>query len=920
MKQLPADTVRLLSSAQVITSVSNVVKELVENSLDAGASNIEVKLENFGLDRIEVRDNGSGIKVADAPVMALKHYTSKICCHEDLEHLQTYGFRGEALGSICAVSEVTVTTKTPDDAVSTQYTLDHTGHITSQKPSHLGQGTTICALKLFKNLPVRRQIYSSNKKCKEELKKTQDLLMAYGIIKPELRILLTHNKAVMWQKAKVPDHRTALMVVLGTAPMASMVPLHHHQEEPEVTIDGYVPKQGSSSSLTSSSNSDRTFIFINDRPVHHKEILRVVKQQYSSQVDREVNQSRYPTLMMSITVPAASVDVNITPDKTQVMLQNKDAVLLAVETMLASVYGPEPAHVLGTVATAVDQPHHVSVLNDAGTSPDLPGCHTTSFSSHDSGNRETPLDTGSEEQEHPAGQCTQNRSADTSSSSISEDWIVDSIKCIPDLSLSLTDEDSTVDAVGVMDLCPTESPECSVNAGRTGRLNTPEISAESWSRGHALVDHDKGGPLVPVKVHIPNSGAIETGGVESEKSPSSRVGDKASKLTAYDLISSHAVRRPLSARSIFEQEARAVVLRESPTASPRDITAALEERWKNLGVEGRKKYEEKAEKELNRYNLQTKKVSECVAPSRGSEYRSKLASPSSGSLLAQKRKASLSQQQMLDQLLSQPPKKKKTLPSKPSAQVLFNLEVLRRQLTTHPVPHSSPGSAPESFGLIGCLPSHGVWVVLKSRTLTLLNTSRLEEALLFNRLLENNILPAATLPTPMELTDGLLGGPENTSALCDMQKEPAEPTGVTYFSDPRLVANGFQIRLTPGSSSTERHLEVVGMADCVPYFGVTDLREILTAVVKRNAATVKDCRPLKVQSFLEGEAVRIARQLPLRLSREDVTDMLSRKELQLSAEDHTCLHGRPFLHRLADVPETEQDALHAATAATCWSS
>uniref|UniRef100_A0A3Q4I489 PMS1 homolog 1, mismatch repair system component n=1 Tax=Neolamprologus brichardi TaxID=32507 RepID=A0A3Q4I489_NEOBR len=156
MKQLPPDTVRLLSSSQVITSVVNVVKELIENSLDAGASSIDVKLENFGLDRIEVRDNGQGIKAVDTPVMAVRHFTSKICRHEDLEHLETYGFRGEALGSICAVAEVAVTTKTEEDEISTQYTMDLTGKIVSQKPSHLGQGTAQTAdFSLMQPLGVR---------------------------------------------------------------------------------------------------------------------------------------------------------------------------------------------------------------------------------------------------------------------------------------------------------------------------------------------------------------------------------------------------------------------------------------------------------------------------------------------------------------------------------------------------------------------------------------------------------------------------------------------------------------------------------------------------------------------------------------------------------------------------------------------
>uniref|UniRef100_A0A2K6UQR3 PMS1 homolog 1, mismatch repair system component n=1 Tax=Saimiri boliviensis boliviensis TaxID=39432 RepID=A0A2K6UQR3_SAIBB len=143
MKQLPAATIRLLSSSQIITSVVSVVKELIENSLDAGATSIDVKLENYGFDKIEVRDNGEGIKAADAPVMAMKYYTSKINSHEDLENLTTYGFRGEALGSICCVAEVLITTRTAADNFSTQYVLDGSGHILSQKPSHLGQGKRV---------------------------------------------------------------------------------------------------------------------------------------------------------------------------------------------------------------------------------------------------------------------------------------------------------------------------------------------------------------------------------------------------------------------------------------------------------------------------------------------------------------------------------------------------------------------------------------------------------------------------------------------------------------------------------------------------------------------------------------------------------------------------------------------------------
>ncbi|XP_075173874.1 PMS1 protein homolog 1 isoform X3 [Anomaloglossus baeobatrachus] len=237
MHQLSSSTVCLLSSSQVITAVVSVVKELVENALDAFATNVEVKLENFGFDKIEVRDNGIGICGADAPVMGIKHYTSKISSHEDLETVQTYGFRGEALGSICSIAEVHITTKTDSDSISTQYSLDNNGHVVLQKPSHLGQGTTVTVLKLFKNVPVRKQYYSTEKKCKEELKKVQDLLISYSLIKPDVRIALVHNKVILWQKNKVSDQKMALISVLGTTVMNAMTHIQHQCENPEIHIE-----------------------------------------------------------------------------------------------------------------------------------------------------------------------------------------------------------------------------------------------------------------------------------------------------------------------------------------------------------------------------------------------------------------------------------------------------------------------------------------------------------------------------------------------------------------------------------------------------------------------------------------------------------------------------------------------------------
>ncbi|RXM31567.1 PMS1 protein-like 1 [Acipenser ruthenus] len=750
MKQLPPETVRLLTSSQVITSVLNVVKELVENSLDSGASSIEVKLDNYGFDRIEVRDNGIGIEAADAPVMAVKHYTSKISSHDDLESLETYGFRGEALGALCAVSEVIIITKTASDDVSTQYTLDFTGNVVSQKPSHLGQGTTVTVLKLFKNLPVRKQFYSTAKKCKEELKKVQDLLMAYAIIKPELRMIFTHNKAIVWQKARVSDHKMALMSVLGTALMSSMLPFQHHQVDPEVTLNGFLPKPGSDNTLTSSSSSDKTFVFVNQRPVHLKEVMKLVRQYYSSQSCRQSAHSRCPVLFMNIVVPAASVDINLTPDKTQVMLQNKENILSAVETILISVYGALPGSVPKDVSKR-DVPMSVNET-DSPDSRVLTG--DTSLLTLNTGNENTSVLLS----EPPVSFDKTMPTEPLESTSSEGNCQIIKNACEFGVTFTLDDERILMDTQQGNGLKSAgenglqKNPGVVMDTKADGTKDSSEMTAESWSMGHALKDSSTGEKLEPVKVFVPhektfanqNEINLQSSDSSQNKSPckklSNAVTEKMAKVTAYDLISNRTVRQPMSASAIFEQEIRPRILEENPKASLQEIISSVEDMWKNLSEEEQK---------------------------------------------------------------------------------------------------------------------------------------------------------------------NVLGGPQYTDALCSMEKEGPTLNGVTYFSDPRLVSNGFKVRLIPGGSTAERHLEVAGMSDCVPYYSTSDLKEILNAVLNRNAKSVQQCRPLKVKNYLQGEAVRLARQLPLTFSREDIEDTISRMKEQLGNDSQSCTHGRPFFHLLREIPEKE---------------
>uniref|UniRef100_A0A4W3JVK8 PMS1 homolog 1, mismatch repair system component n=1 Tax=Callorhinchus milii TaxID=7868 RepID=A0A4W3JVK8_CALMI len=906
MQHLPPETIRLLSSSQTISSVVSVVKELVENSLDANATNIEVKLENNGFDKIEVRDNGDGIKAIDVPVMGLKHYTSKISQHEDLETLQTYGFRGEALCCICGVSGIIITTKTADDEVSTQYTLDNIGHVVSQKPSHMGQGTTVTVLRLFKNIPVRKQFYSTAKKCKEELKKIQDLLMAYSIIKPELRIVFTHNKAIVWQKAKVSDHKKALLTVLGTAVMVSMVPFQHHEQEPEIFLSGFLPKSGSNSSLTSLTSPDRSFIFVNSRPVHHKEILKMIRQYYAAQSQKDSSHIRYPICFLNILVSAAFVDVNLTPDKTQIMLLNKEAILSAIEKILISIYGTLPTTMAGEpsseCANKIEQLSS-DMLSDCRTIPLSETSQVTEATIPCSKTKEVSGDLGKEV--NAVSNVALIESSEKSHKPGDKPFIFSKPR------------DATV-----MDICFENANNLSLSletlkeAQKSIQIeqDTVEMSAESWSMGHGVKD-SAGQIIEPVKILIPGKigGQNQTicdkdtqqtptdtsPSKYQSKSSSNVVQDKTGQITLYDLISNHTIRKALSPSALFMQETRLKLLAENPKTSLQDISVELEDMWKNLNEEEKKKFEEKAVKDLDRYNSQLKRVQ---TSHQGEKQQPKLNSVTKF-VQKHKRRAPLSNQQILDKLFESQTQKKTALePSRKTVEVPFSLSSLKTQLQQLSKSFDSGG---ERLQLINRLSCYNGWVIASGRKLMLLNPFRVEEALLYRRLMENHILPTQTLDTPISLSNSLLGGPQYIDRLCKMQKECSELNGVVSFTDPRLVFNGFKIQLIPGASTAEQHLHIQEMARCLPYYGVSDLQEILRAVLTKNAQRVHQCRPLKVVNYLEGEAVRLIRQLPLHLSREDIEDMLVRMQQQLEKECNTCIHGRPFIHHLADLPEPE---------------
>ena len=230
IKALEGRTVHQIQSGQVIVDLCSVVKELVENSLDAGATSIEVRFKNHGLDSIEVQDNGSGIVRENYETVALKHYTSKLSNYDDLASLETFGFRGEALSSLCALSKFHVTTAREDEAPKgTRLDFEVSGKLKNTQVVASQKGTIVAVEDLFVGLPVRRRELEKN--IRREYGKVLVILQAYACISTQTRISVSNimakgKKAVVFATKSNQTTRENIATVFGARALPALVAMN----------------------------------------------------------------------------------------------------------------------------------------------------------------------------------------------------------------------------------------------------------------------------------------------------------------------------------------------------------------------------------------------------------------------------------------------------------------------------------------------------------------------------------------------------------------------------------------------------------------------------------------------------------------------------------------------------------------------
>ena len=319
LQVLPAQIANMIAAGEVVGRPASVVKELTENALDAGATKVTVVVTDAGRTLIQVIDNGCGMDAEDAVLCFERHATSKIATAEDLEQIATFGFRGEALASIAAVAEVTLKTRRAADEMGTQVSVGSFGSVSSE-PCAAPAGTSIAVRNLFYNTPARRKFLKSDN---VELKHIVEEFTHVALTRPDVAFTLTHNGRDMFVLKAAKSLKYRIQDLLGAGVTGELVDIG--AQTSLVGVSGFIGRPESARKTLGNQ-----FFFVNGRyfrsPYFHKAVMNA----YAEMVPDGVT----PSYFIYLTVDPHSIDVNISPTKTEIKFE-EDSVIF--QTIFATV-------------------------------------------------------------------------------------------------------------------------------------------------------------------------------------------------------------------------------------------------------------------------------------------------------------------------------------------------------------------------------------------------------------------------------------------------------------------------------------------------------------------------------------------------------------------------------------------------------
>lgn len=318
IRQLPERLANQIAAGEVVERPASVVKELVENSIDANSKVIKIELREAGLTLIKLTDDGDGISEEDVKRAFLRHATSKIHYDTDLFHIKTLGFRGEALSSISSVSKLTIKTS-PGDIAGTKIYLEG-GKIVEETKSDARKGTEITVAELFYNTPARLKYMKS---IHTELSHITDMINRYALAQPQIRFEVIHNDKNLFTSTGNGNVLQVIGQIYGMQIARNMFEVEASSLDFEVA--GFVAKPES----TRSNRNYMTFI-INGRYIKSPALSFAVMRAYDTLLPRH----RYPIVVLSITLDPILVDVNVHPTKLEVRLSKEKELVSLIEEMI----------------------------------------------------------------------------------------------------------------------------------------------------------------------------------------------------------------------------------------------------------------------------------------------------------------------------------------------------------------------------------------------------------------------------------------------------------------------------------------------------------------------------------------------------------------------------------------------------------
>lgn len=348
IKTLPAEVIRKIAAGEVVERPASVVKELIENALDAGATSIKTEVEEAGVKKIVVTDNGCGMDKEDIMSCMLAHTTSKISSEEDLAAIHSLGFRGEALASIAAVSSLIIKSKIKEDAAGSGIEA-YGGRVARAFALGMPVGTQVIVEDLFSHLPVRKKFLGE---VQTELRCISDVVADAALAHPEARFSLVHNGRSIGEFPPVDTRQLRIASLLGEDTAKFLQPLSWADDY--IQMEGYI-----GAPHLARRQKNYQYVFVNNRPITHAGIAETIRRSYGKLIAPEL----YPVFLLFLTVHPVDVDVHIHPRKEEVNFKNQRRVLDILQQTLDALLEKQRASADNLMGR---EDYTASVLRDAG--------------------------------------------------------------------------------------------------------------------------------------------------------------------------------------------------------------------------------------------------------------------------------------------------------------------------------------------------------------------------------------------------------------------------------------------------------------------------------------------------------------------------------------------------------------------------